>query len=48
MACLDALSTVIKPVDFETYGSFEVIARQRLARRDDEDLPVLAAALALA
>src|SRR5215471_17317907 len=28
MACLDALSTVIKPVDFETYGSFEVIARQ--------------------
>ena len=46
MACLDAISTVIKSVDLETYASFE--ARQRLARRDEDDWPVLAAALALA
>ena len=48
MACLDALSTVIKSVDLETYASFEAVARQRPARRDEDDWPVLAAALALA
>jgi predicted nucleic acid-binding protein len=36
-----------KPVDQDSYGVFEGEARERLRSRDEEDWPVLAAALAL-
>ena len=44
---LNSLEEVIQPVEAETYGSFEQTARTRLASRDLDDWPVLAAALAL-
>jgi predicted nucleic acid-binding protein len=44
---LDELSALIGCVDDEIYGPFETAARQRLQRRDEEDWPVLATALAL-
>ena len=47
MAILDQLATVVQAVEAETYQSFEHLARQRIARRDEDDWPVLAAALAL-
>src|SRR5712692_3208552 len=46
-AILVSLGELVQIVEFETYAGFEAIARQRLARRDEEDWPVLAAALAL-
>ena len=39
---------IIEPVDREIYGLFENEARQRLRGRDENDWPVLAAALGLA
>jgi predicted nucleic acid-binding protein len=47
MATLDSLSNLVQTVEFETYARFEAIARQRLARRDEDDWPVLATALVL-
>jgi predicted nucleic acid-binding protein len=47
MAALDSLHHVVQTVESETYARFEVLARQRLAGRDEDDWPVLAAALAL-
>ena len=47
MALPDLLTQVIQVVDLETYGVFEQAARDRLLRRDPDDWPVLAAALAL-
>ena len=47
MAMLDQLVDAVQTVDAETYQSFEHLARQRIARRDEDDWPVLAAALAL-
>jgi predicted nucleic acid-binding protein len=41
------LATLVGTIAFETYRPFEVIARHRLARRDEDDWPVLAATLAL-
>jgi predicted nucleic acid-binding protein len=46
-AILGALSDVVQTVELETYAPFEAMARQRLARRDEDDWPVLASALAL-
>jgi len=37
----------VQPVEIETYEPFEGIARERIARRDEDDWPILAAALAL-
>ena len=34
-------------VEFETYAHFEAVARQRLAKRDENDWPDLATGLAL-
>jgi len=42
MAYFDALAEVVQTVEFEVYSGFEAIAR-----RDEDDWPVLAAALAL-
>jgi predicted nucleic acid-binding protein len=47
MAILDQLAGVVQAVEAETYQSFEYVARQRISRRDEDDWPVLAAALAL-
>jgi predicted nucleic acid-binding protein len=44
---LDLISRIVRTVDAETYAQFEEIARARLKHRDEDDWPVLAAALAL-
>lgn len=47
MAYFNSLAGLIRIVELETYFGFEAIARRRLARRDERDWPILAAALAL-
>jgi predicted nucleic acid-binding protein len=47
MLTLDALVHLVAVTEFGTYAPFEAIARTRLARRDEDDWPVLATALAL-
>lgn len=47
MAVFRSLAKLIHPVDSETYARFEDLARQRIDRRDEDDWPVLASALAL-
>lgn len=47
MAILDQLRELVENVDSERYRDFEMLARQRIARRDEDDWPVLACALAL-
>jgi predicted nucleic acid-binding protein len=47
LATLDAVGTLVRTVEFETYAPLQALARQRLARRDEDDWPILAAALAL-
>ena len=47
VAVLTELAVLIGCIDGEIYGPFETVARQRLQKRDEEDWPVLAAALAL-
>jgi hypothetical protein len=44
---LTELAVLIGCIDGEIYGPFEIAARQRLQKRDEEDWPVLAAAMAL-
>lgn len=44
---LDLLAQVVEVVEIETYSSFETVARERIDRRDEDDWPILAAALAL-
>ena len=46
-ATLTYLQSLIEPIGEEAYGLFEADARQRLRGRDEEDWPVLAAALSL-
>ena len=46
-AALAYLQSLIQPILQDSYGLFEEEARQRLRGRDEEDWPVLAAALAL-
>lgn len=47
MAILDQLAGVVQVVEAETYQSFESLARQRIAHRDEDDWPIVATALAL-
>ena len=47
LALLRSLSRLVELIGSEVYGEFEAEARERLARRDPEDWPMLAAALAL-
>ena len=42
-----SLAAVVGIVESETYSGFEAVARRRLARRDEDDWPILASALAL-
>jgi predicted nucleic acid-binding protein len=44
---LSSLESVIQMVEVNVYARFEKVARQRLARRDEDDWPILATALAL-
>ena len=44
---LDSLSQIVQPIGADTYSALEQMALQRLAGRDPEDWPVLAAPLAL-
>lgn len=44
---LDELAAFIGCMEAGIYGRFETTARQRLKKRDEEDWPVLATALAL-
>jgi len=44
---LASLGELVQVVEFDTYSGFESVARQRLAVRDVDDWPVLAAALTL-
>lgn len=46
-ATLEYLQYLVEPIDQDIYGVFEKGARQRLRERDEQDWPVLAAALAL-
>lgn len=47
LALLRSLGRVVELIGSEVYGEFEAEARERLARRDPEDWPMLASALAL-
>jgi predicted nucleic acid-binding protein len=47
MATLDLLARLVQTVEVETYASFETVARERIDKRDEDDWPVLATALAL-
>lgn len=44
---LDRLMRMVQTVEVETYAAFETVARERIDRRDEDDWPLLAAALAL-
>jgi len=47
LALLRSLGRLVERIGSEVYGEFEVEARERLSRRDPEDWPLLATALAL-
>lgn len=47
-AALSYLRTLVEPLSGDTFAWFEAAARQRLRGRDEEDWPILAAALSLA
>jgi len=47
MAYFISLSNIVQAAEFDSYCGFEAIARQRLFRRDENDWPILAVALAL-
>lgn len=47
IAYFASLADIVQTVELESYSAFETIARQRLARRDEDDWPILAAALTL-
>ena len=47
MATLDLVAGIVNPVESDTYLPFEAVSRERIDRRDEDDWPVLASALAL-
>lgn len=47
LAVLDILKRIVQPVESEWLEAFETQARLRLKQRDEQDWPILAAALAL-
>ena len=47
LATLDLMSKLVRTVEADTYQTFEFVSRQRISRRDEDDWPILAAALAL-
>jgi predicted nucleic acid-binding protein len=47
MAALELLAGLVRILEPETHIEFEVVARARIGRRDEDDWPVVASALAL-
>jgi predicted nucleic acid-binding protein len=47
ITALDLVAALVQTVESETYSSFETLARKRMNRRDEDDWPILASALAL-
>ncbi|MFM7001771.1 MAG: PIN domain-containing protein [Limnohabitans sp.] len=47
MAVLDALETIVLPLELGVYADFKVQALQRIAMRDADDWPVLACAMTI-
>jgi predicted nucleic acid-binding protein len=47
LAMLELVATLVQTVEIEAYSRFESVARERIGRRDEDDWPILAAALAL-
>jgi predicted nucleic acid-binding protein len=47
MEMLELVAGLVQKVEAETYAAYEAIARERIDQRDEDDWPVLAAALAL-
>lgn len=47
LSLLRTLRNLMVPIGSDVYGEFEAEARRRLAKRDPEDWPILASALAL-
>lgn len=47
MEALDRLQEIVQPLDADLLGEFETRARARLAKRDPEDWPILAASMAI-
>src|SRR5512140_924393 len=47
MAILESLAELIQTVESGTYARFEPLPRKRIERKDEDDWPILASALAL-
>ena len=47
MTVLDLVVVLVRIIEPDTYERFETMARQRIDRRDEDDWPILATALAL-
>jgi predicted nucleic acid-binding protein len=47
LAVLELVAGLVQMVESETYSRFQALARERIDRRDEDDWPVLATALAL-
>lgn len=46
LAALDLIGTLVQTIESEVYSRHEAVARQRIDKRDEDDWPVLATALA--
>ena len=46
IATLDLIAGLVQTVEPEVYSRYEAVARQRIDKRDEDDWPILAAALA--
>ena len=47
MAVLDALESIVRPLELGVYADFKTQALERIATRDADDWPVLACAMAI-
>ena len=47
MAVLNALETIVRPLEFGVYAGFKIQALERIATRDADDWSVLACAMAI-
>ncbi len=46
LEALDLIAGLVQRIECEVYSQYEAVARQRIDQRDEDDWPVLAAALA--
>ena len=47
LAVLELVAMLVQTIEIEAYSRFESVARERIGRRDEDDWPILASALAL-